>query len=290
MSVALVPALLAGQRPSGAFASTMHDQGTEAADDNGFVTARVLGGLEASGLPPALDPAVGRAADFLETCAAAELPGAFRFWPDQHRPAHVPRYPPDADDTALISLQLARYGRRTRDQLRRTVAHVLLHHRVPAGCRPAPWVRPGAFWTWLDRDFGYNLVDCVVNANVVTLICAAGLRGITGYGDACAMVDLAVRLAIDDPFSLRMISPYYPRPRDLRDAVARAVGAGAQELAPCLGLLRERLGAGPEPDHTPVCSSAYGKVQWTAPLVRRLDRRWLEAGDPATAWTGRIGA
>ena len=270
--MSLVRSVLDGQRPSGAFASTMRDEGADAPDDNGFVTARVLGGLEASSLPPPLAPAVERALDFLEGCAAPELPGAFRFWPDEQRPAHVPRYPPDADDTALISLQLARFGRRSRDDLRRIVAYVLLRHRVSAGARPAPWVRPGAFWTWLDDGFGYNLVDCVVNANVVALICAAGLRGITGYGDACAMVDLAVRLAIDDPFSLRMISPYYPQPRDLRDAVGRAVDAGAGELAPCLERLRERFGDGAEPDHSPVCTSAYGKVRWTAPLVRRLDR------------------
>jgi hypothetical protein len=69
-----------------------------------------------------------------------------------------------------------------------------------------------------------------------------------------------------------MITPYYARPRDLRDAVGRAVAAGAVELQPCLRLLRERLGDAAEPDHAPVCTSAYGKVRWTAPLVRRLDR------------------
>ena len=32
--------------------------------------------------------------------------------------------------------------------------------------------------TWLDRDWPYNIVDYTVNANVVRLICAVGLRGI----------------------------------------------------------------------------------------------------------------
>jgi hypothetical protein len=267
----LIDAVLAKQRPSGAFASVMHDEDEQRPDDNGFVTARVLGELGDLTSHPRLRPAVRRALDFLQSCAAEELPGAYRFWPDSHRPTQVPRYPPDADDTALITGQLARHGRLSRQDLRHTVAHLLVHHRVPPGRPPAPWVRAGAFWTWLDPRFAYNLVDCTVNANVLTMICAAGLRGIAGYDAACGMIDLAVRITKDEPLALRLVSPYYPQPRDLRDAVARAVAAGAVELGPCLRLLRRRLGDAAEPDGAPVCSSAYGKVTWTAQLLRQLD-------------------
>lgn len=267
----LVSAVLDGQRPSGAFESTMADSGIQAPDENSFTTARILDALGGLATHPRLRAAFQRALAFLSSCEAPELPGTYRFWPDAHRPAHVPRYPADVDDTVLVSLVLLRHHVTTRQQLRRLVAHTLLSHRVRPGDRPARWVQAGAFMTWLDRDWPYNIVDCTVNANVVRLICAVGLRGIPGYEEACGTIAAGVASAAGDPALLRLISPYYATPLDLRDAVRRAVNAGATELRSSLDQLSEQLPQTRSPGDMPVCTSAYGRITWTCDLLRKLD-------------------
>jgi hypothetical protein len=273
---ATIDELGANQLASGAFASTMHDDLGAHSDENGFVTAQVLRALGRQSLDPGLGGIVARALDFLETCERTTRPGAFCFWPEGKRPAWVPAYPEDADDTATTSMELARHGRRDRAALRRTVCQILIHHRVAHdGHPPAMWVRPGAFWTWLQHDRSYNVVDCVVNANVVALMATAGLTEAPGYAEACDMIENAVRLANGNPALTRLLAPYYTHPGDLYDAVRYAVAAGVAKLVPTLRLL-ERWGSSNSGEDRPVFSSAYGRVTWTSPLLQRL--RALERG------------
>jgi hypothetical protein len=244
--------------------------GIKAPDENCFTTARILDALDGFATHPRLQAARERALAFLSSCEAPELPGTYRFWPDAHRPAQVPRYPADADDTVLVSLVLLRHHVATRQQLRRLVAHTLLSHRVRPGDRPARWVQAGAFMTWLGHDWPYNIVDCTVNANVVRLICAVGLRGIPGYEEACGTIAAGVASAAGDPALLRLISPYYATPLDLRDAVRRAVNAGQRNCSP--RLISYPINCrGPAPGDMPVCTSAYGRITWTCDLLRKLD-------------------
>ncbi len=274
----LVEELTHGQLECGAFPSIMVEDGRPQPDVNGFVTAHVLRALGESTRDPRLQATVDRALDFLEGCEDPARRWAYRFWPDRWRPEQLPVYPADADDSSVIPAELARHGRRDRQSLMRTVLHVLIRHRVPAGVRPpASWVRPGAFWTWLDADFGYNVVDCTVNANVVGLMAGAGLAHAPGYEDACSTIEDGVRMAAGDPVRTRLLSPYYTHPHDLHEAVRHAVSCGAGRLRPSLDLLGQRWGTIALDESRPVFCSAYGRVIWLAPLLQRV-RRWASAG------------
>lgn len=262
------------QLESGALPSFMVEEGVATLDQNGFVTAHVLRALGRHTHEPELLPITERALDFLESCADPRRPLTFRFWPDGKRPPHLPVYPADADDTAVIATVLARHGRRDITSLRRTVLLGLFPHRVPDGTRlPATWVIPGTFWTWLDADFGYNLVDCTVNANVAALMATSGLMHISGYDQACRMIVSGVNAARGDERLTRLLSPYYPHPRELLAAVSHAVGAGAVALQPCLCTLQNSWGRAAPGEDDPVFCSAYGRVVWRSPLLQRL-RRW----------------
>jgi hypothetical protein len=265
----LAEEIVASQSASGAFTSTMREGGVARDDDNGFVTAQVLKALGPHTGDPRLRSATLRALDFLESCEDPNHPGAFRFWTDANRPGHVPVYPADADDTAVISLELARHGRIDVTALRATVLRRLFPFRVPELPRPpASWVRPGAFWTWLDADFGYNVVDCTVNANVAALLATAGLTHLPCYDAVCTMIDAAVDAAAENEHHARALSPYYPHPCELLLAVEAAIAAGAQRLRTCLPALRN-WARGPD-DTQPVFCSAYGGVEWHAPLLHHI--------------------
>ena len=103
------PDLEAEQAPSGAFPCVIEwRQRSDVCDENGFATALVLRRMRRLGIRSA---AIERSLDFLETCAA-EPSGAFSFWPRATRPAWAACVPPDADDTAVITLELCAHGRR----------------------------------------------------------------------------------------------------------------------------------------------------------------------------------
>jgi hypothetical protein len=279
----LVNEIIASQNASGAFASTMIEDGAARHDENGFVTAQVLKALGPHTADPRLQAATKRALDFLASCEDPNRPGAYRFWTDAARPDHVPVYPADADDTAVISLELARHGRIDAATLRATVLRRLFPHRIkPHPQPPASWVRPGVFWTWLDNDFGYNVVDCTVNANVATLLVTAGLTHLPCYDAVCAMIEAAVTAAGDSEHHARLLSPYYPHPCELLGAVDAAVEAGAHRLRTCQAALRKW--ARPADDTAPVFCSAYGRVQWHAPLLHHIRAaRWLPVGAEAVS-------
>src|ERR1044072_8148896 len=104
--------LLAEQAPSGAFPCVIDwGGGRSRRDENGFATALVLRRIRRLGWS---SPGRDRALDFLESCAV-EPPGAFAFWPPPARPPWAAGTPPDADDTAVIPLELYACGRRSRE-------------------------------------------------------------------------------------------------------------------------------------------------------------------------------
>ena len=185
--------ILAAQDERGAFASFVASAGREIDDRNGFITALVVRTLGHGQLPHRLHHARQRALDYLERCERRGAPGTFGFWPEEDRPPWAPDLPADADDTAVIALELHRAGRRPLDWLRRVALTVLLPFRVAAPeieSEPA-WIRPGVFRTWLAHRLP-NPVDCVVNVNVMALLASAGLAHIAAYRSASGMMDAAL--------------------------------------------------------------------------------------------------
>jgi hypothetical protein len=249
----LVAEIVTSQTASGAFTSTMVENGDARDDENGFVTAQVLKALGPHTADPRLTPATERALDFLTSCEDPKNPGVYRFWTD-------------------TSLDVA--------ALRATVLRGLFGHRVSAHTDPpASWVRAGAFWTWLDDDFGYNVVDCTVNANVAALLAVAGLTHLPCYEAVCTMIEAGLAAAGDNEHHARLLSPYYPHPCELLFAVEAAVAGGAHDLRPSLAALCKW--ARPVDDSQPVFSSAYGRVRWHVPLLHHIRAARAEPVSPS---------
>jgi len=253
-------ALAALQHPDGCFPSTVVGRHATRADRNGFTTALVVRALRDA---PGAEPIRSAALEYVATCAAPCPPGAFGFWPQRARPGWAPHLPPDADDTAIMTIELLRAGRISRREALRTAASVLLRHRLAESrsIRP-PWVVPGAFLTWLASPDPPNLVDCCVNANVVALLALLDATDLPGYGAAVATVSAAVAWAGERPARHRAITPFYPTIAGLHESVEHAVECGAAELAPTLAALRQiDEGPAPGPD-TGWCCSAYSATVW----------------------------
>lgn len=268
-------ALLAAQAAGGAFASFVHLPQATLLDCNAFVTALVLRTLRRplteAGPGCAWELVRERALDFLESCESAAEPGSFRFWPHDATPAWIGGIPEDADDTAICALELVRHGRRPADFLRQVACKVLLKRRLREVEPPAPeWLRRGVFVTWLRDDPRANLVDCCVNANVVALFAAANMRHLPGYAEACGMIAQAITWVGGSMPRAKCITPFYPHPAELYYAVEHAVECGAAELSASLALVRDwdSCAAAGDPENRPVCSSAYGGVYWTAPVLQ----------------------
>jgi hypothetical protein len=252
--------------------------GLDGPDHNGFATSQVLRALGAAASGSLGARGHGAALDALESCRNPRT-GGFRFWPLGRRPGWAPDLPDDADDTALMAVLLWRAGRMTLDELRRLACHTVVSHRLAATVQPGPsWPRVGAFKTWMRPGIEPDMADCTVNANVIALLAAAGLRGAPGYGEACAMLGDALAWAGENHARAETLSPFYPEPGELVLAVEAAVAEGARELRPVQAMLRasplwrglrERsCGAVPV-----ICGSPYGLVRWTSPAVgaaRRL--------------------
>jgi hypothetical protein len=239
-------------------------------DRNTFATALVLRTLRAAGRDPGLEAARSRALGFLERCRSPEVPGAFGFWPTGGRPDWAPVLPPDLDDTCVCTIELLRAGRLDRRSALRTACRVLLPLRVrpdPTGLSP-PWVVPGCFPTWIAPPGRRTIVDCCVNANAAALLALVGARHLPGFAEAVQTVLLGVAWAGDDPARLCAITPFYPSPRSLAEAIEHAIDCGATDLAPVMIGLRVVAGDGP-PD--PICADAYGRTQWRCPP---LDEAW----------------
>jgi hypothetical protein len=262
------------QTPSGAFISLSHWGERVYCDANGFITALVLRETRHWPPSPALTAMRDRALNFLLQCESAEHPGSFGFWPRRAAPEWIrDAPPPDADDTAIYAVELARCGRLDRAALGRIACAVLVPHRLRQVDALAPrWPRQGVFvtWLWPAENKAVEIVDCCVNANVAALLAYAGKQHLPGYREACAMIAAAVEWAGVDLTRARSTTPFYPHPVELGRAVRHAVECGAEELRPCLEQLNRFWPAAeaPPPPDRPVCSSAYGQVVWTAPVLQ----------------------
>jgi len=262
------------QSADGAFSSTVHWGTKRHQDWNGFTTALVLRALHALPACDALRGIRERALGFLLKCAATDPPGAFSFWPAGAQPRWIPEtLPPDADDTAVYAVELARHGCLDQRAMRRIACLALVPFRLREIDQPAPtWLRPGVFFTWLRREDRANVVDCCANANVVAFLAYSGQPHMPGYREACSMIEDAIRWAGDSRVRARSLSPFYAHPVELLYAVEHAVQCGAESLRPSLSLLRDRQWAredGADEAEVvdldrPICSNAYGGVFWTS--------------------------
>jgi hypothetical protein len=260
--------LIALQDRRGFFASEVDGQ----PDRNGFATVQVLRALGPRARRVLGTGAWSAALGALRACRNPAT-GAFRFWPIGERPRWAPDLPDDADDTALMAVALWSAGALPAADLRRLACYTVVRHRLAAIVQPGPaWPRVGAFKTWMRPGLEPDMADCTVNANVVAMLAAAGLTRVPGYGEACAMIDDAVRWAGHDAVRAATLSPFYPEPGELVLAVEAAVAAGAEPLR-SIALLMEhsplwreqrRRACAPDPV---ICGSPYGRVTWRSKAV-----------------------
>lgn len=258
-------------------------------DRNGFVTALAARALRRRGLP--VPPAM---LDVLAACRSTA--GGFRFWPIGARPAWAPELPDDADDTGIMTLELLHAGRLDRAEARRIACLTIGRHRVRSfGPRPSGWRRAGVFATWHRPGSEADLIDCTATANALALFAALGLWHLSGVDAAAAMLADAVGWAGGDAERARSLSPFYPEPGELVDALAHAVESGAAPLGEVLAAARQAPWGRPDDDPEgarAICSSPYGAVLWHAPALAGFRRRRGEPrpGPQAGLSTGRDGA
>jgi hypothetical protein len=266
--------LRAMQDAEGCFESSVSLPGATVLDRNGFITAIVVRALRHT---PAEKWADLRASalSFLWKCRSMSVPGAFGFWPESARPSWASTVPADADDTALMLLELHRYGWVDTEAVVRTISCVLVRHRVAeageADVRPR-WIATGSFYTWLAPPALHaarrpvNVVDCCVNANVAALLARVDARDFPGYREAVDTVNSGIDWAGTHALKLSSLTPFYPSLRSLEEAVEHAVECGALELTDAFRRLRSlprQLVEGGEG----VCRSAYGRTIWHSPAV-----------------------
>ena len=269
----LLSPIIAGQSPTGAFLSTVNIRGRSYPDWNSFTTAQVLRALNGAVESTDLATLRERALNFLLRCESPVLPGAFSFWPKGFHPSWIYELPEDADDTAVIGIELARQGCLDRKTLCKIACKVLVSHRLRRIHSPAPpWLRPGVFLTWLRQGPRPNVVDCCVNANVAAFLAYAGLQHLPGFQEACEMIEAGIRWAGSSWSRARSLVPFYPHPIELFYAVAHAVQCGAEPLAMSLDLMHGLEWATEEKDtlrdDRPICGSAYGHIIWTSSVLQ----------------------
>lgn len=250
----------------GLVASEMHARGQRWPDRNGFATALAARALRLRGqaVPPAM-------LDVLERCRSAQ--GGFGFWPQGLRPPWAPPLPDDADDTAIMALELYLAGRLTRHEARRTACQRIGTRRIarlPA-LRP-PWLRTGVFATWSRSAGGQDMVDCTVITNVLALLAATGLADIPGARESRDLLDRALDWAGGDDTRASSLSPFYPDATEWLLALDHAAALDVQGMA----ARRDRVRRTPwgqaavqrsaEPGHA-ICSSPYGLAVWRSPAL-----------------------
>jgi hypothetical protein len=273
-------ARLAGmQDPDGCFPSEVRGRGWISSDRNGFTTAMVLRALRDVQAEEDLLPLRSSALDFVERCRSALTPGAFGFWPEDMHPAWAPPLPADLDDTAIMTIELMRAGRRSREDGLRSVCLVLIPHRVSAreaGRRPS-WIVPGAFKTWVGDPGRPNVVDCCVNANAAALMAVVGATQLPGYQEAISTILQGIAWAEINPVRQQAITPFYPAIHALLEAVEHAVDCGVRSLHPAIDHLQHLIGNMPAP--SACCCSAYGATVWRCPALEAA-RALREQGEP----------
>jgi hypothetical protein len=126
------------------------------------------------------------------------------------------------------------------------------------GQRP-PWIVPGAFLSWVAPSSDANIVDCCVNANVLALMALIGAKHLPGYQPGAETTLRGLDWAGDDQARLGTLTPFYPSPIELLEALRHAVECGATELRPAadrLGQMQSRWSS-----DEGCCCSAYGKTE-----------------------------
>ena len=254
---------------AGFVASCMETAGQRHPDRNGFVTALAVRALRRQDIdiPAAM-------LDALEQCRS---PGAgYGFWASCTRPEWAPRLPDDADDTAIMTLELHAAGRLSREEARRIACLSIGRHRIAQLplLRP-PWLRTGVFSTWHRRGIALDLIDCTAIANALAVFAALDLHDIPGARASTAMLCDGVAWAGDDETRAGSLSPFYPEPAEFVLALRHALEAGAEALAPVYAAAaqtswgRDAEARVAHDDHR-VCSSPYGSAVWRSPALARI--------------------
>jgi hypothetical protein len=263
-----IASLAAMQESDGSFLSEVTGPTGKHADRNGFTTAMIVRALRDLSGDSDLGRLRGRALDYIERCRALTVPGAYGFWPQDARPAWGDRLTADVDDTAIMTIELLRHERLSKQDGLRTVCTILLRNRHvvrPDEFRP-PWIVNGAFHTWIGQAAQANVVDCCVNANAVALMAWVGATHLPGYDEAVQTVLAGLEWASDEPARLRSLTPFYPASDSLFEAVEHAVECGALSLTPALDRLRHLSNDTGDPG-AGCCSSAYGATIWRCPAL-----------------------
>lgn len=277
-ATALAADVAAHQSPGGAFQSTVRLAFGDVTDRNCFVTALVL--RELDGID-GLDEARRRALGFLTRSRYPVHHQLFSFYPYRNHPFWMPKaLYPDADDTAVVSVELFRAGLLDRSGLI-DVAHRLLAYRATGEL--ALYTRPhsqpsGPFLTWLTTASVENPVDYCVNTNVVALLRLADMQSTEAYRTVCQMINRASEAASAGPVLRRQLTPFYPCVREWYRAARHAVEIGAEALTPALEQLG-RIDGARELGGDQVCSDSSGTVVWNADVLhvaRRLRAALLD--------------
>jgi len=268
----LLDEVLSAQKASGAFYSFVRRNGEQFPDENGFITALVLHELAKVPKSNTVTPAVEKGLEFLKSCASRVLPGTFHFYPPGLEPAWLGTHlPPDVDDTVLYTLTLVKHGALSSQRASGMVEETLEPHRLHY--RPEsmpPWVRQGAYKTWLDRDIIPNPVDCCVNTNAAALLKFLGKAEHPAYEAAVQTVTGGVHWVARSPRLAGHLSPFYPHPAELYYSMKRAIEAGAKEFRQPLARWTQTLWGNRKPGENisaehPVCGSHDAKTLWFSP-------------------------
>jgi len=278
----LASRLAALQSPGGTFLSRVSLPWGEVEDRNCFVTALVVRELHGIAGLDVVTEARRQALAYLLRSGYPVYRDLYSFYPLRSHPFWMrSALYPDADDTAVINLELARAGLTSTAALAGVAERYLLRYRATGELgryHDRPWHREGAFLTWLTTAPVANPIDCCVNTNVIALLAVAGLRGEQGYTAACEMINDAARRVPRSAGYSRRFTPFYPGPGEWRRALRHAVDVGAAELAPAL----EALEAVPDPSPRAVCCDVTGTVVWRSEalaLARQLRARALGGED-----------
>ncbi|MGH8081823.1 MAG: hypothetical protein ACREP7_14710 [Lysobacter sp.] len=252
--------------------SQVSQGGRQHRDRNGFITALGVRSLRRHRLA-----VPGSMLDGLQHCRSAQ--GGFRFWPEHAQPDWAPVLPDDADDTAIMALELLHAGRIDLADARRSACMTIGRRRIARlPMLHPPWLRTGTFATWSRDGACYDLVDCTATANVLGFLAAIGLSHLPGVREATAMLRAALAWAGDDELRATSLSPFYPDPAEFVLALDHAAHCGASGLDELHAqAASRRWGADAEwrstrPEHA-VCSSPYGVALWRSPELARL-RGW----------------
>ncbi len=238
-------------------------------DRNGFTTALAVRALRRGGRNSPCSML-----EALERCRIPE--GGFGFWPTDMRPSWAPLLPADADDTAIMTMELFLAGRLSLTEARRIACLTIGKHRISRlpQLRP-PWLRTGVFSTWHRRGIAFDLIDCTAIANALALFAVLDLGTIPGVRASAELLRDAIAWAGDDELRACSLSPFYPDPVELVLALENAIDAGATDLVEAHALaVCTQWGQGAETrvaheDHR-VCSSPYGASVWRSPALARL--------------------